>query len=136
MEAKDLRLGNLITDKWASESSAFVVTRITDRSIRYGANFSASCDNVKGIELTPEWLERFGFEKKRKQIAINVCGELFNYWTGPILIWEVKEGVYTLDAVFKNPIHRHPNPSIVYTTVHSLQNLTFALTGRELELKK
>lgn len=135
---RELRIGNLILMN-GEQSQVYQIEHRFKQTYRINdiiIDERIIKDRFEGIELTPEWLERFSFEKKRKQFSLSVGGELINYWTGAILIWEVKKGVYTLDSVFRNPIHGHPNPSTVYTTVHSLQNLTFALTSRELELKK
>lgn len=137
IKATELRIGNFATRHFEKGEGDF--TTCTARDIFDCKRSEVEPDfkfHYEGIELTTPWLERFGFTKGRKQVSMNIGGELFNYWNGPVLLWEVKEGVYTLDSVFRNPNHGHPKPSTIYTTVHSLQNLTFAITGRELELKK
>ena len=81
----------------------------------------------KAIQLTEDWLLRFGFEKRGK------TGCSFQYFIGtnPIthdwlfdILWQDKQDY---------PFYRNGFHTIKY--VHQLQNLYFALTGEELEFK-
>lgn len=81
-------------------------------------------DRFQGIELTEEWLNNFGFDIE---------------WTiGGYLKWEkqmpYEEKFKLLDRRLPHPQYHEPKATIQY--VHQLQNLFFALTGTELELKK
>jgi hypothetical protein len=88
-------------------------------------------DTIEPIPLTPGILEKSGF-KKRDQ---GVCDYYF-IGTNPIthdwlfdLVWLKKPIGGHEDAPFyKNGFHMIKN-------VHQLQNLYFALTGEELEVK-
>lgn len=84
-------------------------------------------DFPKPIPLTPEWLERAGFEKK-------VDGFISTKWH--IGINPVTQD-YLFDVTwlsnFDRPFYRNGHFKIDY--VHQLQNLYFALTGTELEFK-
>ena len=128
MKATELRIGNLITSE---ENLTFEVKGIGSE----GVNKNGCCnvilfgkpdinifiDNdfskLKGIELSEEWLTKFGFEKvfyiKDMQCKIE----------NDILICGYVDSEYGMDEV----------TNIQF--VHQLQNLYFALTGTELELK-
>jgi hypothetical protein len=86
------------------------------------------------IPLTPEWLERCGFEKQKS----NTAGiEL--YRLGGIIIEHEVEAekynsapyalAYDQDGLIVYPLSYHPE------FVHQLQNFYFALTGEELQIK-
>lgn len=128
MKAKELRLGNLLDNKGVTvhvmeiKSDGIECGYFSD-SIGFYRRFNQStCPNP--IPLTEEWLERFSFNTE--------SGE---YWTidqgEDLLSIEIERHraligrVYEWEAVAKK---------IEY--VHQLQNLYFALTGEELELKE
>lgn len=73
------------------------------------------------IELNPEWLERFGFEKDRTGYALEDKNSLSFSVT--------KEGKFLACWLDKST-------GIIVQYVHQLQNLYFALTGEELEIKE
>ncbi|HNP08162.1 MAG TPA: hypothetical protein PKN99_11085 [Cyclobacteriaceae bacterium] len=105
MKASELRIGN-----WVYQGIE-VPTQVVYNSV---ALFFVGSIELKPIRLTPEWLEKFGFEKER----INV------YWKDPMRLVIFPDGLLYLAN------QRHVN--IYY--VHQLQNLYFALTGNELTL--
>jgi hypothetical protein len=115
LEAKDLRIGNYVQvylepqiSEWIDhEISVKDIAKIIQRPLAHG---------YKPIPLTEEWLVRFGFEKhKTTDIYPTYAKGLINVNDG--LVWVINNG-------FLNHI-KH---------VHQLQNLYFALTGRELTL--
>lgn len=138
MKAKDLRLGNWIVD---DENNLCKITglRPFDHSVRcdemegclilidiYKPNIEVSkgfeCDSneINSIELTEEWLLKFGFNKKSN---------------GYIILTEMKEALLVSFGNHNVSINGIAfNHSIKH--VHQLQNLYFALTGEELTLKK
>lgn len=130
MKAEELRIGNLITDIWASEGSAFEVVRLSSKHqiIKYGAAFSANLKNIKGIPLTEEWLVKFGFEMTKrtgwfdKEITAS-CGRRLGF-----MIKICPNGSWALAA------YTDRQTEIKY--VHQLQNLYFALIGEELTPNK
>ncbi len=74
---------------------------------------SPSMDMIKPIQLTEEWLLKFGFpESDLENGKILVVGESFDNVIG-----------YTIRAL---------SPNVVIKYVHQLQNLYFALTQTEL----
>lgn len=73
------------------------------------------------IPLTEEWLDKFGFDKhsinpfwfRKKQLCISLVGKI------ELISWDMQ--IFKIDTEIKH--------------VHQLQNLYFALTGCELEIK-
>ena len=75
---------------------------------------------ARPIPITPEWLERAGFESYDSQLTYNG----YKMQAGSFLI-EFEYGQYCfLESVGIDIIH-----------IHQLQNLYFALTGTELTFK-
>lgn len=122
LSAKDLRIGNYYRlDKSVSIDEN--VLRLEMSDIRANRNI---CKLINPIPLTKEWLLKFGFEKSEvtenihtwsnHSIAINTYSKekVVFYW----LRW-----------------YQHPKQSRI-KYVHQLQNLYFALTGEELEIKE
>lgn len=125
MEANELRIGNLVIGDGLHDGEIRTVKAITDKGtltnehrVILFENYLAGefMKDVKGIELTPEWLGRLGFEDRDES----------HYWKDPIHLLVHEGGCLYLAN------QRHVD--IFY--VHQLQNLFFALTGRELELKE
>lgn len=113
MKATELRIGN-----WANNGEKdYVIDRSSMQDI---INFSEEdfTTDWKPIPLTGEWLERFGFFKD---------GE---YWYRrpakiPPIYWVNSKPLYGINL---------GSPSLgMFSYVHQLQNLYFALTGEELQ---
>lgn len=105
IKANELRIGN-----WVSNGEIeFQITSkdIYHRDVRVYGTF------IKGLPITPEWLERFGFENKG---YIYVLGKF----------------TYNIHNGWWYGNKKLPNVNLQY--VHQLQNLYHALTGEELEL--
>lgn len=130
MKANELRLGNLISNMYEKTArvreirehslwaGGFVI--ITDRN-------SSAIDTLQPIPLTAEWLENFGFRTSGPKLLflpipnhkIEIHYEMQPYGN-----------IVTLQSDFGMLI---PN-DIQY--IHQLQNLFFALTGEELNMKE
>jgi len=107
MKATELRAGNLTFFKEKErELNLWDFSTYIQTNIGY----------YKPIPLTEEWLKRFGFE----------------FWDG--LGWRHMEtkGLLVFDTFF---FYRYYSIGVCLKHVHQLQNLYFALTGEELELK-
>lgn len=138
----EIRVGNYITDEWASNSAYFEVLSIGVETVKYGANFKARYNNVRRIVLDDEWLKRFGFYQLphftvgnswlfdfglSQQISISFLG------TPNLCVWlsciDDKKRPTDLVCVWnwdlRGDIH-----------VHDLQNLFYSLTGTELTINK
>ena len=121
MTANELRIGNYVYDTLGK------VNKIDLEAITYIVK--EPHNQVKPIPLTEEWLLKFGFEFYKKQVSLNVGGELFNYAVkNEIIIWTDLKTGWTLDGRINRKTHW-------LNSVHQLQNLYFALTGIELTFK-
>lgn len=119
MKSNELRIGNYI--KWLHEESEsiVVVNSATINTIDYGNKHPEAEDFARGlwytpIPLTSEILEKCGFELRD--------GYLKNYPLYSITSQNGKEQIQITDYMSL--------PQIKY--LHQLQNLYFALTGKEL----
>jgi hypothetical protein len=130
MEVKELRIGNYFiynTDgcfpnnpEWESNTITVVrqikedgvgITHLKTTGIMVGG-----LELIKPIPLTEEWLIKFGFKK------INGCGYRKPNFKG---------------SIWTNPgTWRFNNFMVDVKHVHQLQNLYFALTKKELTIKK
>jgi len=143
MKASELRIGNYIYDDFnevhivekiesqkfndwnGSEPSLIVFSKLKETQ-----NGMYTCDVVSGIPLTVEWLLKFGFNRHDD----GSVSAQFSIGTNPVtkdfmmyLIWIKSSKDYSLKYF---PFYRNGHHIIKY--VHQLQNLYFALTGKEL----
>ena len=129
MQANELRIGNWVNDMVGTPLKVVAITE--DDRIIYsadGGNYLFEIKYAKGIPLTPEILERCGFEQ-----TSNFHPE------GPTHTLKHRNGItfevcylYKMVDVVEN-IGRIRIQNIEH--LHQLQNLYFALTGSELEIK-
>ncbi len=126
MKASELRIGNIISSKNGSDS---VIKAIGDNGGWIEAHslydsseerFDTSIYEITGIPLTEEWLLRFGF-------GFGLNDEEYEKLNCPI-IFDTDWNCY-IDREFEKELF------IQCEYVHQLQNLYFALTGKELEYK-
>ena len=121
MKASELRIGNLVDlgNRIAKVTEinhlACVVVDLEETQ-----DTIEDYERVKGIILTEEWLLRFGFEKNDNNQFILMEGSV------DILFNKDLNGWICDDINFSINMTDH---------VHQLQNLYFALTGEELEIK-
>jgi hypothetical protein len=119
MGAKDLRIGNFVylTDKEK-------VWEILD-----GYEIDKCEENLftQPIPLTEEWLVKFGFEFSEDESS-EEKKVYFDNWNHDVII---RENIVKFYIV--NTCETCYDVAIKY--VHQLQNLYFALTGEELEIK-
>jgi hypothetical protein len=107
MKASELRIGNLV-------DLIGVAVEITANHIK---DISEGDSIYKAIPLTEEWLVKLGFKERRYSMCAPVYGN------------EIIE----LANDFSITYNGGRRVQIKY--VHQLQNLYFALTGTELEIK-
>ena len=114
MEARELRFGNLV-DYYGN---IVTISSINDNDVGFSNYVPIDyplLTEIEPIPLTEEWLVRFGFEK------------ISSSW--------LRIGYFLINKYFDvewfgDQIH------ISLKNVHQLQNLYFALTGKELEIKR
>ena len=134
MDAKELRIGNLVKDHLSRTQKVHEVRN--DSYICYlsnGSKLKYKLNTTKPIPLTEQWLLDFGFEKSEKgSVSIQ-----FNIGENPLtkdwimqLVWLKTLPDYNLEEslFYRNGFHK-----LYY--VHQLQNLYFALTNTELTIK-
>ena len=111
MKANELRIGNYVIDN--RDDSIHKVTGSTIHSYEF-----SNTSILKPIPLNEEWLLKFGFEQKGSFYRIK------NSRFAEIIVYD--DGIDVCN-------HSVYLPHI--KSVHQLQNLYFALTGCELEIK-
>jgi len=132
MEANELRIGNLVFD---DHSGRMIVSAINPYDGMYNHESGVYlCKNnnlpsgyyflkdIRPIELTEDWLIMFGFENIGSVYKIGELNALNNRDLELVLCTE--------DNIISYNDYLHP---ILY--VHQLQNLYFAITGKELITK-
>ncbi len=123
IRATELRIGNWINDISGNPTQ---VRGVGTNGIWISKSGPATETAFKPTPLTEEWMVKFGFLSVQidhpapNHLAFELNGlHVKIYHTGEIAIW------YNGHALIPH-IHKY---------VHQLQNLYFALTGNELELK-
>lgn len=123
IDSKELRIGNLAESPigWIGSvielKSSFV--RLYKKDDLSAYNFGS--DLIDPIPITPEWLERLGFEKLPPK------NHWEEYWEKGILRLYITDGKISPIAVINSERPKY---------VHQLQNLYYALTGQELTINK
>lgn len=126
MEAKELRLGNLVTVDKEVDSERTNKERVIGLW-DFSTYLQTSSHYYKPIPLTEEWLVKFGFEeyKTDKSDVYRLNGFLITYvFNG---MFKGKRYLKFHNITFEDFGH--------VQFVHTLQNLYFALTNKELEIK-
>jgi len=113
IEAKDLRIGN-----WVYLSSH----KKDIGEVHLGFN-NTNLDLFEPIELTEEWLLKFGFKIVVKNAEKN----------GVLICYNIKEKTY--DFVLRDSFYNKKFTVSKLRHVHSLQNLYYELTKKELTIK-
>lgn len=128
LQSKDLRLGNWVCYDMSVDDLQYIQLKIGDL-----ANFAIELSELYPIRLTEEWLLKFGFKPfyDFSKWSIELCD--INVLC---IDKSVDEDYYSCISVYDTlddyPVHLM---SVAIDYVHQLQNLYFALTGVELELK-
>jgi hypothetical protein len=120
MEAKELRIGNWVLNDRVKNTVISINENAVGLLTLQGNHISGRIELIQPIPLTEEWLLKFGFDGYDKAIndnLITIKGET-------ALIWGELGSTYS--HAFHAPCKY----------VHQLQNLYYALTGTELEIKE
>lgn len=124
MEAKELRIGNYVSRLDLGTGiprKEQILELLLKRSVTTGpCRVIVLYEDVKPIPLTEEWLLRMGFEKSGSTVYININ--------------RIEIGTIASGKRFYIQIGLE-NVTLPIKHVHQLQNLYFALTGCELEIK-
>jgi hypothetical protein len=141
MEAKDLRIGNLvnykIVDKLDSRKEWYEVSKIDIDDLRVLQVKDEMNQDYEPIPLTEEWLLKFGFEKviyESDETGYNNDYELDIKGVGLISYSDdFSCALFGSKESSKDELGFLPNWDNC-KHVHQFQNLYFALTGQELTL--
>jgi len=130
MKANELRIGNLVYNGFKEV--------ITVNSIRDAGVSGYSIETIKPIPLNEEWLLKFGFEGHDYTCPEN--GTLFKNDTFTLDIDDYSQLVVQKDFSFGiSDLHGEGDVAFsndILDSVHRLQNLYHALTGKELKTKQ
>jgi hypothetical protein len=120
MKTTELRIGNLVLSKGVPVQ----IEEIMWETVRYCFG-EFPIDYVEPIPITEDWLWRLGFERREGLFRLS------KYWVEFRNFDRV--GVKILFGCFQNN-KIYITDTLVYTEyVHQLQNIYFALTGKELQ---
>ena len=134
MDAKELRLGNWVKttiSRWRGQGFPILAIkgdRVSFDKLNDGQYIWVMAENLKPIPLSPEIIEKCGFEKHKNSN---------DYWT----IWYLKNG-WRIQQAHNSEVSASVRSGLFYYSddfveveyLHQLQNLYFALTGEELEV--
>ena len=119
IKANELRIGNYLIDR------TFGNTAPTYVDAEWLVKISEGEFDADPIPLTPEILEKAGFEKSESDFWVKDGKPSFQWGEGNDEDWFITyQTQYGLDW----------NDAYHVRTLHQLQNLYFALTGEELEI--
>lgn len=127
IEAKELRIGNWILPEHNLDGEYHKVTIIESYAIN-----SYTEDWYRGIPLTHEILEKCGF--KEDDNVASAFNDIKKYYSinGSFFMRELNGEFHRYIEVEDDPYYSFPLCQVKY--LHQLQNLYFALTGKELEI--
>ena len=128
MKANELRLGNFVIDE---DGDVLPITAITPTTVFHNGDLFSAINTIIGVPLTEGWLIKFGFEKYNNS---NFSIDVGSYYSCN----EIRNSKMKLKFTkAKNwRVENYANKTIKFNYVHQLQNLYFALTGKELEIKE
>jgi hypothetical protein len=114
MKATELRIGNWYSSGVDMDTGEQVYNQVLpDLYMNWHVN---GCW-AEPIQLTEEWLERFGFEKIQFSIPT---------------AYKTKDG-FRIKEYEQGYCMQYKHGTVIIKNVHTLQNLHFALTGEELQ---
>jgi hypothetical protein len=114
MKAKELRIGNWVNN---GEQLDYVIDTSSMMDLMNEAQVNEGLTGLKPIPLTEEWLLKFGFE--------------YSDLNGDSGLWKIPP--FQIYGKYNQFIYDY---RLDVNYVHQLQNLYFALTGEELEIKE
>jgi hypothetical protein len=149
VQASELRLGNLISDDDGcmakingftpfdhsvrcdeAEGCILLIDVYHELTDKWKMGREADSPECKPIPLTPEWLERCGFEYLPFSTDISMFSFYKKSETFELII--VNDGI---NCEYKHGVFYYEDEHHPVVHVHQLQNLYFALTGEELQIK-
>jgi hypothetical protein len=132
IQPQELRLGNWIV----IGGKPAQVTCVSTEGVSADSNTTSYCfekfEDIHPIALTAELLEKAGFENITPEYDNGIVHTFKKYLLIIRFTWDEDGTLFTArTASLENGMR---NYSIILTSLHQLQNLYFALTGKELEI--
>jgi len=126
MKANELRIGNWVkhNSEWCYRGEEVYKFQWNETDWYALGESTLFLENIEPIPLTEEWLIKFGFEK----LWYDDNGMKLPYY-------RLNQNDYVFDLDYEFCATRDDAGYIYLKSVHQLQNLYFALTGDELEIK-
>jgi len=139
IKVNELRLDNFVVVNkggYCNDNTVQKVTSISKKGINSWSDMGSSGfvkeEDMTHIQLTEEWLLKFGFEKDNDFGNWHLSAyEIFSSGNRDFVAATKEDFVYW----YNHSSDDYYSSVIKINTVHQLQNLYFALTGQELELK-
>lgn len=132
---RELRIGNWVKMKISDPIENYQISAILEKGVNSGS-VGMLYEIIEPIPLTEKWLQRFGAK-------FELVENYYRYFILDYNVWQhyhiskampnMKDNLLWSFIVKNNDGKSYELYSITY--VHQLQNLYFALTGEELELK-
>ena len=136
LQANELRIGNWV--KYEGQDVLVMELYRNDLELGYFSDsigFNRKYTEINPIPLTEEWLERLGFKHNYSETEDGeVCVDNYSISLGKYSNLTIeKDFSFGVDSKDFEDLICFENDYIL--SVHRLQNIYFALTGKELELK-
>ena len=130
IQPQDLRIGNLV-NYICGEEDFYIIRSINEEYVSLKDNVSfdnVRYDEIEPIEITEEWLLKFGFIIRDKKYSLNYGGESMKY---AVLETNIRNPffLYFHGRFGFNINEGRKNGDYCIKHIHQLQNLYFALTG-------
>lgn len=129
MDARELRIGNLVFDEDGDIGVVYLIAEIfVGQRFKNGNQFSQDYEFLKPIPLTEEWLIKFGFTKEEDDGDMKYYSRVLNDdW---LIIFDHEQ--IRFDFRKRSGSHIVFYDDKHFQFIHQLQNLYYALTGTEL----
>ncbi len=138
MNANELRLGNILMYNspisFTSQNVEVNIYHLSDILGETPLSDLSRKNAYQPVILTEEWLIKFGFEKTSSWIGADMQFEYIDYRIDQFTCFNPDSG--GIEVEFNSVLESTDNRSYITTIqyVHQLQNLYYALTGKELEV--
>ena len=141
MKANELRIGNWVRSKYPINKEPFQVYQMAFKQMPTTKNHDLDLSSWEPIPLTEDWLIKFGLYNNLKLNYNKPQGVEYRFSKKKLGTYIIKRyynnSLYNMQFVYDDKHNNIPNEHIWVKIkhVHQLQNLYFALTGKELTIK-
>ena len=126
LKANELRINNYVLD---IDGDVLSISEITKDYVSFNkCNLKSRYSKIKPIHLTEEWLLKFGFGKSDEHELGHNLNDNFGFY------YDYHFKRFRLETSDNDGLN-YADVLLNIKHVHQLQNLYFALTNKELEIK-